>query len=500
MKKGRVLLSAVLVAMIIFMQPGHVLAGTSRQVFLENLNAIATGQVQFDISKPMAGQLHLHMVPTGSITEVSPGTVLEAVDVDVDMAVDGLNEKMWLRAGIDIPGLEPSHYDVEAFIQGNKVIVPVEIMQQFPLEDIPEGVRYVYFEDESLNMFQFYGLMQDQTQYPYYNPGLVELIFRPIPDRNFSVNNGVATVDVDKLALLSFINAFNDPDYVQAWADEISKWLPEEVYGEDFSSAFQGGAGVEVTLEDLQGLELRSMKTSVGADWMGIDCDMGYSDEEAGINGKFQGLFSSKPDKSISDYKINIDFAEKEPAVASFNVDVAILQQINQTSATSSGTLSFAFQDEQVQMGVTGDFRSSMRVVDRMTVAFPVLTDQNSYKVPAEPEEPDVTILLFQGEEHWLFDPFIEQGRLMVSSFDLGLALGLEMECTSETQVTLTGQDKVMEFTVGNTSAKVNGNVKTMDVAPVYKEYEIYLPLRFVIEELGYQVTYDPEAKLITIQ
>lgn len=502
MKKGRVLLSAILVIMIVYLQPGVALAGNARQVFLENLNTIANQEVQFDVSQPMVAEMQLHFVPSGSIAEISPDMMLQSVDVDMDMAVDAVNEKMWMRVGVDVPGLDPAHYDIEAFVEGNRIIVPMAVVEQFPVEDIPEGVQYVYIEDETLNMSESYDMiLQNANQNIACDPQLFELLFRPVPDSNFSVNGSTASVDINKLALLSFINAFNDPDYVQAWADELSKWLPEEYFSsEDIADEIQGGTAVELTLDDLQGLELRSMKTSVGTDWLGMDYDLGYSDDEAAINGKMEGLVYFKPDRTTSDYKINIDFTEEAPSVSTFNLDAVMHQEMKRTGAISNGNLSFVAQEEQEQMGFEAGFRSSANVVERIPVIFPVLTEENSFEIPLGPEEPEMTTLIFQGQEHGMFDPFIQNGRLMVSSFDLGLALDLEMDRSNENQIILSGQDKVMEFTAGDTTMKVNGTAKTMDVAPVYQDYEIYVPIRFVVEELGYQVTYDSEARVITVQ
>ena len=56
-------------------------------------------------------------------------------------------------------------------------------------------------------------------------------------------------------------------------------------------------------------------------------------------------------------------------------------------------------------------------------------------------------------------------------------------------------------LTVGNTSALVNGGAIQLDVAPFIKDGRTFVPLRFVSEQLGAEVTYDtkPDGSVNTI-
>ena len=56
-------------------------------------------------------------------------------------------------------------------------------------------------------------------------------------------------------------------------------------------------------------------------------------------------------------------------------------------------------------------------------------------------------------------------------------------------------------LTVGDTSALVNDNAVTLDVAPFIKDGRTFVPLRFVSEQLGGEVTYDtkPDGTVNTI-
>jgi len=60
---------------------------------------------------------------------------------------------------------------------------------------------------------------------------------------------------------------------------------------------------------------------------------------------------------------------------------------------------------------------------------------------------------------------------------------------------------KIIVLTLGDTRALVNGNAIQLDVAPFIKESRTFIPLRFVSEHLGGEVTYDtkPDGTINTI-
>jgi len=100
--------------------------------------------------------------------------------------------------------------------------------------------------------------------------------------------------------------------------------------------------------------------------------------------------------------------------------------------------------------------------------------------------------------------PYIKDGRTYVPIRFLGYAMGLtdaDIVWDEATQkVTMTKGDKVVELTVGSTTITVNGEAKTMDVAPeISAEGRTMLPARFVAEGLGATVGWDPATKTVLI-
>jgi len=91
--------------------------------------------------------------------------------------------------------------------------------------------------------------------------------------------------------------------------------------------------------------------------------------------------------------------------------------------------------------------------------------------------------------------PYVKAGRTYVPIRYLGYALGLTdaniVWDAAAQKATLTLGDKKVELTIGSTTITVNGEAKTMDVAPEINSDRTMLPARFVAEGLGFQVGWD---------
>ncbi|MGE5454395.1 MAG: copper amine oxidase N-terminal domain-containing protein, partial [Methylocystaceae bacterium] len=97
----------------------------------------------------------------------------------------------------------------------------------------------------------------------------------------------------------------------------------------------------------------------------------------------------------------------------------------------------------------------------------------------------------------------IKAGRTYMPIRFLGYAMGLtddDIVWDEATQkVTMTKGEKVVELTVGSTTITVNGEAKTMDVAPEITGGRTMLPARYVAEGLGYVVGWDAGTQTVLI-
>lgn len=99
--------------------------------------------------------------------------------------------------------------------------------------------------------------------------------------------------------------------------------------------------------------------------------------------------------------------------------------------------------------------------------------------------------------------PYVKNNRTYVPVRFLGYALGLtdaDIVWDEATQkVTFTQGSNVVELTIGSTTYTVNGESKTMDVAPEITNGRTMLPARYVAEGLGYVVGWDPATQTVLV-
>ena len=69
-----------------------------------------------------------------------------------------------------------------------------------------------------------------------------------------------------------------------------------------------------------------------------------------------------------------------------------------------------------------------------------------------------------------------------------------------EQKITLKIAEKTLEMWVNKTSLKLNGNTKSMDVAPMVFNGRTMVPVRFVAENFGYEVQWKENEQKIIIQ
>lgn len=96
---------------------------------------------------------------------------------------------------------------------------------------------------------------------------------------------------------------------------------------------------------------------------------------------------------------------------------------------------------------------------------------------------------------------YVSGGRTMVPFRFLGESLGAKVSwdaATKQAKLSLSGVDVMV--TVGSLNGLVNGQIVKMDVPAVNKEGRLFIPLRFVSENLGALVNYDDETKGISIR
>ena len=96
--------------------------------------------------------------------------------------------------------------------------------------------------------------------------------------------------------------------------------------------------------------------------------------------------------------------------------------------------------------------------------------------------------------------PILEDDRVLVPMRFLFQKMGAEVEWQEATQTaTATLNDEEVSFSIDNNTAKVNGIAESMDVPARMSNDRTMVPLRFLSENLGYDVQWDEETKTAAI-
>ena len=111
-------------------------------------------------------------------------------------------------------------------------------------------------------------------------------------------------------------------------------------------------------------------------------------------------------------------------------------------------------------------------------------------------------ITIFGEEKVMDVEPFIDKGsgRTLIPVRFVSEALGFEVSYDAKTkQVLLQKGNLKIEIVIGSKVVVVNGVKKNLDVAPLIKDSRTFVPLRFITEVMGYKVDWDATTKTITI-
>lgn len=95
--------------------------------------------------------------------------------------------------------------------------------------------------------------------------------------------------------------------------------------------------------------------------------------------------------------------------------------------------------------------------------------------------------------------PIVQNQRTLVPARALFEATKATVDWDGKTGVTIKSPDSVINLTLGNTAAYVNGVKKTMDVPASILNNRTFIPLRFVSEELKYNVVWDQNTYTVLI-
>lgn len=119
-------------------------------------------------------------------------------------------------------------------------------------------------------------------------------------------------------------------------------------------------------------------------------------------------------------------------------------------------------------------------------------------------QDQKVTVRLDGTELTLPAEPFIENDRTLVPLRGLFEAVGANVLWDKDTQSifiskSMDGEMKAIVMQVGNADVFVGEEKKTLEVAPKIVGESTFVPLRFIIDELGETVDWNPETYTVDI-
>ncbi|MEF2243355.1 stalk domain-containing protein [Paenibacillus sp. IITD108] len=118
-----------------------------------------------------------------------------------------------------------------------------------------------------------------------------------------------------------------------------------------------------------------------------------------------------------------------------------------------------------------------------------------------EPDETQPIEVFIDGElVHFTKDPVIINGTTMVQFRPIFESFGLEVGWNAESRTVSGAQDRLLiELIIGSKLANVSGTELNLPVAPMLKDGNTMIPLRFIGEATGRRVLWDGESRTIDI-
>ncbi|NGQ94510.1 copper amine oxidase N-terminal domain-containing protein [Brevibacillus sp. SYP-B805] len=96
--------------------------------------------------------------------------------------------------------------------------------------------------------------------------------------------------------------------------------------------------------------------------------------------------------------------------------------------------------------------------------------------------------------------PFVQGGRALVPVRAISSALKADVKWDAKTRtVVITRGERSITLYLDKKEATVDGKTITLDIAPVLKKGRVFLPLRFISEQLKAKVEWQAEGKIVII-
>lgn len=396
----------------------------------------------------------------------------------------------------------------DMYFTGSKFIISKSIIQlpnlflkgQNPeLNSLPE---YLYSESPELNLIFKHIFKNIGASLPPDAADLLGFIIEAIPDKYIQVAEGKVTLQFDQQGFSEILYAISqkiqqEPD---RFAGSLSRLMA--VHGgtagdieSDLLKSIQGGKLTKSPAEINQSLLDAGINISEfiyirptgknGSSTMKLTVNI--NGKNSGTQGKVE--FSLKQDRTGDsiDGRLTAGFGMKGKDL-NFALSLNGGYTFNPGRYTTNYTCNASMEKPGLPVfGGSFKLSSLAEADDNVQINIPVLTAANSIDINSL-NNGRLRVTLNGRPLKMDVQPFIKDGRTMAPARNLAEPLGCQVIASEPNEVHIVKGDKVIVLYLGENRYTVNGEDKTIDVAPFVMDGRTMAPVRFVVEELGCQV------------
>ena len=473
----------------------------------------------------------------GSLVDELPK--LDKSEVVINYKVNAPNQKAFYDLQLKVDGEE---YTTQCFMCGDRVIFTKNILDILSLiGSSPNGVSmdldYLYIDDESLlaNMWEVL-VERDKEKVTQDTKKILDFLVEAIPRKYFSFTGSKVVLELD-----------------QAGFEDVLYHVLQKIQAEPerFADIVVNNTGVTAIKMSDEQEQMRAdivddIKEAVAADAFPGKIEIGMLSKFLQVKkfvyelsiipgGKrsFNAEFRLHPNDPIAgQVKISsviTGMGENLQKEHNFELDMVVEDNIGISTNILFGTN--YLKDERISTlelaGLVADLNTgetllymeavggnTEQITPDVEISIPVLTEDNSMPfdclAPGQSEfvPQKRSMSVFVGKEKYVTNnkektldvpPYIRDGRTMVPIRFVAEGLGAEVSFNADTEEIHIYGESVIRLQIDQKSYTVDGIEKQMDVAPYIKDGRTMVPVRFVAEGLGAEVSFNADTKEISI-
>lgn len=461
---------------------------------------------------------------------------LKGTNLTLDYKLNAPAKQMGLDWSLNYQG----NHRGQAFISGNKLILTSSIVQLANqlnpgfASNIPANLpQYLYSENPEFKGMWSAILASGGRSVPPQAVDILAFALEAIPDKHFSNKDGKIQVSISQKDLPQAILAVTEK--IKAEPERFTTLVAR------YLSTNMPTSGTEGSFEKLRDDMLQDLRKSIAKGEFPPSLEeINKFFAQSGL--ELESFTIVTPSSLDGATKLNLVVNIKDVSGSKGNITLDLEQKRIGDTVNGSYTVNIMVSDKAKSMDVSvkanGDYMqskttavSNMKLVvnamngmmpmlnleletlgkaqvdENVKVNVPVLTHQNSLNMDQLKEQEVRDIPGFQRKINVMLDgrmihfdvpPYIKDNRTIVPIRNLAEALNCDVTFVNGREIHIKKEGNHIIMKLGEKRYTVNGKVKNLDVPAFAKDGRTMVPLRFIAEEFGCQVSLQDNTVVIT--